>query len=341
MQRIEYKKTISLAWGLLALLFLVAPVSANTSYVHLVRDELAFARENLRVSLATEEHVAATLKALKLSGRATPDVIADYERYLLRVAEMVVENRKLVDRLETLQATNIGVPGGPASETEGEPAPKSGAVISGKQGLDPVDPVDALDRQLDDSLAEFDALLLKELALIRTSSTERMRDLSQEAAAAARRLKEKGIDLTSGEGDEVPPDSEGRPGERGKSGKGRESGSENKTENDPEKAGESADSGEGDTEKAGKSANASDGETGKTGKSADSGDGEAGGERAERDRSGESMEGIPRGKQARYESGADDDIVARQLREAAEEETDPELKEKLWKEYEAYKHSQP
>ncbi len=35
----------------------------------------------------------------------------------------------------------------------------------------------------------------------------------------------------------------------------------------------------------------------------------------------------------------DDDIVARQLREAAENETDPELKEKLWKEYEEYKKS--
>lgn len=32
----------------------------------------------------------------------------------------------------------------------------------------------------------------------------------------------------------------------------------------------------------------------------------------------------------------DEDIVARQLREAAERETDPELREKLWKEYEAY-----
>jgi hypothetical protein len=29
--------------------------------------------------------------------------------------------------------------------------------------------------------------------------------------------------------------------------------------------------------------------------------------------------------------------VARQLREAAEKETDPELKAKLWKEYEEYK----
>ena len=34
---------------------------------------------------------------------------------------------------------------------------------------------------------------------------------------------------------------------------------------------------------------------------------------------------------------ADDDIVARQLREAAEKETDPELKKRLWEEYRRYK----
>jgi hypothetical protein len=34
---------------------------------------------------------------------------------------------------------------------------------------------------------------------------------------------------------------------------------------------------------------------------------------------------------------ADDDVVARQLREAAENETDPELKKKLWEEYRKYK----
>lgn len=33
----------------------------------------------------------------------------------------------------------------------------------------------------------------------------------------------------------------------------------------------------------------------------------------------------------------DDDIVARQLREAAEQETDPEVKERLWEEYRKYK----
>ena len=38
-------------------------------------------------------------------------------------------------------------------------------------------------------------------------------------------------------------------------------------------------------------------------------------------------------------SGEDDDIVARRLRRAAEQETDPELKEKLWKEYAEYKRN--
>jgi hypothetical protein len=35
--------------------------------------------------------------------------------------------------------------------------------------------------------------------------------------------------------------------------------------------------------------------------------------------------------------GSDDDIVARQLREAAEQESDPELRSKLWEEYRRYK----
>jgi hypothetical protein len=38
-------------------------------------------------------------------------------------------------------------------------------------------------------------------------------------------------------------------------------------------------------------------------------------------------------------SGENDDLVAKQLREAAEKETDPELRDKLWKEYQDYKKS--
>jgi len=43
------------------------------------------------------------------------------------------------------------------------------------------------------------------------------------------------------------------------------------------------------------------------------------------------------GTPADIPDGSDDDVVARQLREAAEKETDPELKKKLWDEYRKYK----
>ena len=40
---------------------------------------------------------------------------------------------------------------------------------------------------------------------------------------------------------------------------------------------------------------------------------------------------------ANVPDGRDDDVIARQIREAAEKETDPELRDKLWKEYIEYK----
>ncbi len=57
-----------------------------------------------------------------------------------------------------------------------------------------------------------------------------------------------------------------------------------------------------------------------------------------------STAGGPKGEQsasapppADVPDGRDDDVVARQLREAAEQETDPELRKKLWDEYRRYK----
>jgi hypothetical protein len=38
-------------------------------------------------------------------------------------------------------------------------------------------------------------------------------------------------------------------------------------------------------------------------------------------------------------NGSNDDIIARRLRRAAENETDPELREKLWDEYRDYKEN--
>jgi len=52
--------------------------------------------------------------------------------------------------------------------------------------------------------------------------------------------------------------------------------------------------------------------------------------------SGKPGTGDRQGGMQEIESGYDD-IVARQLREAAEKETDPELKKKLWEEYRKYR----
>ena len=52
---------------------------------------------------------------------------------------------------------------------------------------------------------------------------------------------------------------------------------------------------------------------------------------------GARQQGGRQGAPADIPDGSDDDVVARQLREAAEKETDPELKKKLWEEYRKYK----
>ena len=48
---------------------------------------------------------------------------------------------------------------------------------------------------------------------------------------------------------------------------------------------------------------------------------------------------VPSDVPADIPDGRDDDIVARQLREAAMKEMDPELRERLWEEYRKYKQS--
>jgi hypothetical protein len=79
------------------------------------------------------------------------------------------------------------------------------------------------------------------------------------------------------------------------------------------------------------------GARGSAGEDGEREDGEAQGQRggiartSERRADGTPVKDIP--------DGRDDDIVARQLREAAERETDPELKAKLWQEYRDYKKS--
>ena len=260
-----------------------------------IESALESARKDLRISIATQEQIASDLAKLKKSGDASPDMVEDYKRYLNRVQAMVAENRKTVAKIEALHARYDirKAPDGSAysDDTEAMINP----AIPEEQT---VDELVALDRQLDSSLAQFDEMLLKELGLIQAKSSERMRDLAGEAAAAAKRLRDQGIEINT----------------------------------DLEE--ESADSGQESTraqETVEMDKNAS--ETGKQIKSEENKDES---ELTARDPSREGVEGSGNHPKNRYDP-KDDDIVARQLREAAEGETDPELREKLWKEYESYK----
>jgi len=83
----------------------------------------------------------------------------------------------------------------------------------------------------------------------------------------------------------------------------------------------------------------SSGDAGESGEGAEAvegeGDGSAGmgGREGSQSQRGSRGQGVPDD----IPDGDDDDVVARQLREAAEKETSPELKAKLWEEYRKYK----
>jgi hypothetical protein len=262
------------------------------------QSKLEKARDDLRVSQATEQRIASDLEQLKKSGNASAEDIRNYETYHERVQAMVAENRKIVEKMEAAQAAHSPGRGASESAASGESHKRSDSSIPEELTRDQVA---ELDRQLSASLNEFDAMLLKEMESIETESAAKMRDLAQEAAEAAKRLKEKGVDLGGGESESSDEDSkqseQGQKGEQGKAGEKDASGKEKRP---PTEQGADDDA------------------------------------VASSDRSKTAGQGTGGDRGSRY-SKEDDDIVARQLREAAENETDPELKEKLWKEYEDYK----
>lgn len=109
-----------------------------------------------------------------------------------------------------------------------------------------------------------------------------------------------------------------------------------------------ASSGSGGGGASGEAGDGSDGESGQTGAEGEDAqegrqsgqqgaDGEAGGEQTTDGARGRPSGGNQSSAPDDIPDGSDDDVIARQLREAAEKETDPELKKKLWEEYRRYK----
>jgi hypothetical protein len=280
-------------------LLLVLSTSLYAASMQNIESALESARKDLRISMATEERISLELDKLKKSEQTSPDIIKDYNTYLIRVQAMVAENRSTVAKMEALSTkynTRKATYG--ASYTDDTSAMVDPAIPEEEV----VDEVTALDRRLDGSLAEFDEMLLKELDLIQAKSSEKLRDLAEEAAAAAQRLRDKGIEIDT----------------------------DSKAENADSHQDSIEESKETKKEKSAL-------EVGKESSSEEARDDST---LTTKDKSREGAKGSHHHPKNLYDS-KDDDIVARQLREAAENESDPELKEKLWKEYEQYRKNVP
>ncbi len=310
------------------------------------------ARENLRISQLTLHRIERELEVLRRRPQIDPSVLADYSIYLLRVRSLTEAHGKVV---EAMEAVNPQVPpvAPAASWPQVEPFPFDPAIP------EPIDELSRLQREFVASLEAFDTFLLEEqykaqraMEDLADASSQEMTDLAREAAAAVERLRAKGIEVETGSPSDganggsqgaagetpgspgapgAPGDATGEPGSPEQHPNGRpgepaaEGASTRPAQDEP---------GEGPTH------------SGNAGDAGDTTTGSGGGASGSGDPSGSPASGVsgpapddgsgPTPPETRPPAD-DDDIVARQLREAAEKETDPELKKKLWQEYDRYK----
>ncbi len=290
--------------------FITGLISGEVLAARNLEAEIAQARRDWLVGLATEKRIADELASYQASDTVSPEVVQLYETYLDRVQRLTEEKRRLLEQLERHEVR------APA----GAPGAKQQAV---KPAYDPrvpedqeLDELDALNQEFDRSLAAFDDMLLREIEQSRVQSDLKMKQLAREAAQAKKALGAQGPMEGSAEAESSMQEGQSS------GGGGSETG---KMEKDRQ--------------------GAQQGAAGAMGQKDKSGNREATGEGTDLAKSQQKKKG---GAEVGDKSSSgddenirsqDDDIVARQLREAAENETDPELKAKLWKEYRDYKKS--
>ncbi len=280
----------------------------------LSRDErIAQARRDWLVGLATERRIAEDLARYKSSDQASPEVVQLYETYLDRVRRLTAEKRKLLDALQGDRSKGSAPAHTGGAKAKSPSQPVYDPQIPEDQELDEIR---SLNAELDRSLAAFDDMLLREIEQSRVESELKMQKLAREAARAARSLRDQG--QMEGSEDTEQGLKEGQ----SSTGSGNETG---KMEGDRQ----------GEQQPAGGAAGERDAEASQ--KESGQGTDLARSENRQTKGTASGEAGSP-GENDNINT-QDDDIVARQLREAAEKETDPELKEKLWKEYRDYKKS--
>lgn len=265
-------------------------IQGTTCSADLSKAAIEQARQDLRVSLFSYNSAVAQLDQLTNSNSASPELLELYRSYLNRLEKILIENRKMVGEMEALYtasrpAMHFDQPG--YSAVENEPNQESHTLP--QEHI--YDELSALEGELNQSVSEFDEMLLIEdaelaakLEAIRANSAGKLQDLAEEAHTAEEEIRAQ-TDSHTSPTDTVPDEDSAK-----------KAPIEGEQSSDEVKKG-------GDFEK-----------------------------RKSQPGMGDKTERHPQG-QIEY----DDDIVARQLREAAEKETDPELKKKLWQEYEQYK----
>lgn len=209
----------------------------------------------------------------------------DYQAYIAQLRQRFFKACAELDR----SGPNRREPGSPCAAV---PPRAGGAAAIDQAGEQTADErTAALQRELDESLSEFDEMLLVE--------QERVKAATPPPAARS---------------SEGPGFSGGEAGTGGRAAGGSDAADGEGTE---------AQTTQGVESTAGADRTAGESRPGRA-----SGDG--GGEQP-------GIDDIP----ADIPEGSDDDVVARQLREAAMQETDPELRARLWEEYRRYKRGSP
>jgi len=267
------------------------------------RADLEAARQELRLRVHTERRMRQEFESLLAGGRMSAEEITDFESYLARLGALVDAQRHTVAQL-----------GGVVEA----PTPVAPLPADFDRGHTDDEKLAKLDAELGESLSEFDDKLLREQKEI----AEKSRGSSDDADGdGSERLDGASGDASRDGGQSSSQSSSQGDGESGdaSSGAPSEGGEATGADGGPQADSDGRDTGE-----------QAPGEGGREGTEGGNQVASAGGENT----------GSGRGRASPppdIPDGADDDIVARQLREAAENEEDPELREKLWEEYRKYK----
>ncbi|MFO1490831.1 MAG: hypothetical protein U1F77_12470 [Kiritimatiellia bacterium] len=327
------------------LMFIAAVILAVTPVFYpraaTVEEELARARENVRIAEATVAKIESDLKKMEANPASDPEAVAARKVYLEKVRKLRDEHRKILARMEQM-ATEAGVV---------LDAPKTLATNAVEDVnitlKDPVtlDEVELMEQELNRALGEYDGILRKSQAELagkmqelRANSSSALNEMAQEAAAAAGKSGGSGGSGGAGSSGAQAGTSGGAGESAGGGGKGAETAGGEKTGGGAgQPGGENGGKPGGGSETAGQpGGQPGGGEEGATaGAGGETKGGEPGGANTRPGSTAPSNTGAQ--KPTARPGAEDDDIVARQLREAAEQEKDPVLKEKLWKEYDAYK----